>query len=75
MLYEHTLPAPLFRSEHGGSPSEAAGDSGSGARMQIGMAMQEPARIPEQQIRSDIQLDIQIEKWDISLQMFGYSVR
>jgi hypothetical protein len=27
VLYVHTLPAPLFRSEHGGSPSEAADHS------------------------------------------------
>ncbi len=68
------LPTPLFRSEHGGSPSEAADDAGPGARMQIGMAMQEPARIPGQQLRSGTQLDIKWDKWDIPLDMFGYPV-
>ncbi len=72
--YEYTLLTPLFRPEHCGSPSEAADDAGLGARMQIGMAMQEPARMPGQQIRSDIQLDIQLDKWDVHLDMFGYSV-
>ncbi len=57
--YEHALRTPLFRSEHGGSPSEAADDAGPGARMQIWMAMQEPAWIPWHQIRPDIQSDIQ----------------
>ncbi len=72
--YEHALPTPLFRSEHGDSPSKAANDAGLGARMQIGMAMQEPARIPGPQIRSDIHLDIQLDKWDMPLDMFGSSV-
>jgi hypothetical protein len=31
--YEHALLTPLFRSEHGGSPYEAAEDAGPGARM------------------------------------------
>jgi hypothetical protein len=54
-----------------GSPSEAADDAGPGARMQIGMAMQEPAWMPWPQIRPVIQSDIQLDKWDVRLDMFG----
>jgi hypothetical protein len=42
--------------------------------MPIEMAMQEPALIPWQQSRSDIRLDIQLDKWDIPLDMFENSV-
>jgi hypothetical protein len=68
--YEHALRTPLFCSEHSGSPAEAADDAGPGARMQIGMAIQQPAWMPWQQIRPDIPLDIQLEKRDIPLDMF-----
>ncbi len=39
--HEHALPTPLFRSEYGGSPPEAADDVGPGARMQVGVATQD----------------------------------
>ncbi len=69
--YEHALQMPLFRSEHGGSPTD---DAWPGARMQIGMAMQEPAWTAGPQFRWDMQLDIQMNKWDIPLDRFGHSV-
>jgi hypothetical protein len=72
--YENASQTPLLRSEHVGSPSEAADDAGHGARMQIRTAIQEPARISWQKFRSDIYLDIQFDGWDIPLDNFKYSV-
>jgi hypothetical protein len=42
--------------------------------MQIRIAMQEPSQIPGQQIRTCFQLDISLDKWDIPLDISGYSV-
>jgi hypothetical protein len=78
-FFIHTLPTLVFRSEHGGCPSEAADDAGPGARMQIRMAIQQPAPRTADQNGYPIGYPFgyfQLDCWigvDYQMDMLGYS--